>query len=121
MASSVGLRVGVRERNVLTELCISLTFLVSLLVSLFYHLFVLLSLFSLLLLEYVFTIPVFPLHGFYAFCSSQVFYYLGELNDSLSYALGAGSLFDVSEDSDYVHTLLGMKIHNAASCFSYEK
>lgn len=37
----------------------------------------------------------------------QVFYYLGELNDSLSYALGAGSLFDVSEDSDYVHTLLG--------------
>lgn len=40
------------------------------------------------------------------FCP-QVFYYLGELNDSLSYALGAGSLFDVSEDSDYVHTLLG--------------
>lgn len=38
---------------------------------------------------------------------SQVFYYLGELNDSLSYALGAGPLFDVSEDSDYVHTLLG--------------
>jgi len=37
----------------------------------------------------------------------QVFYYLGELNDSLSYALGAGPLFDVSEDSDYVHTLLG--------------
>lgn len=37
----------------------------------------------------------------------QVFYYLGELNDSLSYALGAGSLFDVSDDSDYVHTLLG--------------
>ena len=28
----------------------------------------------------------------------QVFYYLGELNDSLSYALGAGPLFDVSED-----------------------
>lgn len=38
---------------------------------------------------------------------SQVFYYLGELNDSLSYALGAGALFDVSEDTDYVHTLLG--------------
>ncbi|KAG9157353.1 hypothetical protein Leryth_005000 [Lithospermum erythrorhizon] len=33
---------------------------------------------------------------------SKVFYYLGELNDSLSYALGAGPLFDVSEDSDYV-------------------
>ncbi|KAK6929592.1 26S proteasome regulatory subunit RPN2, C-terminal [Dillenia turbinata] len=38
---------------------------------------------------------------------SKVFYYLGELNDSLFYALGAGPLFDVSEDSDYVHTLLG--------------
>jgi hypothetical protein len=37
----------------------------------------------------------------------QCFYFLGEHNDSLSYALGAGSLFDVSEDSDYVHTLLG--------------
>lgn len=37
----------------------------------------------------------------------QVFYYLGELNDSLSYALGAGPLFDVSEDTDYFHTLLG--------------
>lgn len=45
--------------------------------------------------------------GFFALSPAQVFYYLGELNDSLSYALGAGSLFDVSEDSDYVHTLLG--------------
>ncbi|GMP55352.1 hypothetical protein CsSME_00020197 [Camellia sinensis var. sinensis] len=38
----------------------------------------------------------------------MVFYYLGELNDSLSYALGAGPMFDVSEDSDYVHTLLAI-------------
>jgi hypothetical protein len=37
-----------------------------------------------------------------------VFYYLGELNDALSYALGAGPLFDVSEDTDYAHTLLGL-------------
>ena len=43
----------------------------------------------------------------YFFPYPQVFYYLGELNDSLSYALGAGSLFDVSEDSYYIHTLLG--------------
>ncbi|KAH7521786.1 hypothetical protein FEM48_Zijuj07G0069200 [Ziziphus jujuba var. spinosa] len=56
-----------------------------------------------------------PLHGFYAFCSPQVFYYLGELNDSLSYALGAGSLFDVSEDSDYVHTLLAKAIDEYAN------
>lgn len=49
--------------------------------------------------------------------AGQVFYYLGELNDSLSYALGAGPLFDVSEDSDYAHTLLG-KIHLQTSCIS---
>ncbi|KAK9725768.1 hypothetical protein RND81_05G167900 [Saponaria officinalis] len=46
---------------------------------------------------------------------SKVFYYLGELNDSLSYALGAGPLFDVSEDSDYVRTLLDKAIDEYAS------
>ncbi|KAG4207829.1 hypothetical protein ERO13_A03G094100v2 [Gossypium hirsutum] len=46
---------------------------------------------------------------------SKVFYYLGELNDSLSYALGAGALFDVSQDSDYVHTLLSKAIDEYAS------
>ncbi|XP_065862842.1 26S proteasome non-ATPase regulatory subunit 1 homolog A [Euphorbia lathyris] len=46
---------------------------------------------------------------------SKVFCYLGDLNDSLSYALGAGSLFDVSEDSDYVHTLLAKAIDEYAS------
>ncbi|CAF1822663.1 unnamed protein product [Brassica oleracea var. botrytis] len=45
---------------------------------------------------------------------SKVFYYLGELNDSLSYALGAGALFDVSEDTDYVHTLLAKAIDEYA-------
>lgn len=46
---------------------------------------------------------------------SKVFYYLGELNDSLSYALGAGPLFDVSEDSDYIHTLLAKAIDEYAN------
>ncbi|XP_074564322.1 26S proteasome non-ATPase regulatory subunit 1 homolog B-like [Curcuma longa] len=46
---------------------------------------------------------------------SKVFYYLGELNDSLSYALGAGSLFDVSEDSDYAHTLLANALDEYAA------
>ncbi|XP_042396129.1 26S proteasome non-ATPase regulatory subunit 1 homolog A-like [Zingiber officinale] len=46
---------------------------------------------------------------------SKVFYYLGELNDSLSYALGAGSLFDVSEDSDYAHTLLAKALDEYAA------
>ncbi|CAM6098679.1 unnamed protein product [Calypogeia fissa] len=41
-----------------------------------------------------------------ALVASKVFYYLGELNDSLIYALGAGPLFDVTEDSEYVQTLV---------------
>ncbi|AES68541.2 26S proteasome regulatory subunit rpn2, putative [Medicago truncatula] len=44
----------------------------------------------------------------------HVFNYLGELNDSLSYALGAGPLFDVSQDSDHVHTLLAKAIDEYA-------
>ena len=36
----------------------------------------------------------------------KVFYYLGELDDALTYALGAGDLFDISEQSDYVNALL---------------
>lgn len=37
----------------------------------------------------------------------QVFYHLGELDDALNYALGAESLFDVEEQSEYVQTLVG--------------
>jgi len=35
-----------------------------------------------------------------------VFYHLGELDDALTYALGAGALFDTSEQSEYVQTIL---------------
>lgn len=41
----------------------------------------------------------------------QVFYHLGELDDALSYALGAGALFDLSERSEYVETILGEITH----------
>lgn len=37
---------------------------------------------------------------------TQVFYHLGELDDALSYALGAGSLFNVNDESEYVQTLV---------------
>ena len=37
----------------------------------------------------------------------QVFYHLGELDEALSYALGAGKLFDITEPSEYVQTTLG--------------
>ncbi|GLC33568.1 hypothetical protein PLESTF_001799400 [Pleodorina starrii] len=41
-----------------------------------------------------------------ALVASKVFYHLGELDDALNYALGAGSLFDVEEQSEYVTTLI---------------
>ncbi|CAN4120771.1 unnamed protein product [Withania somnifera] len=50
-----------------------------------------------------------------ALVASKVFYHLGEHNVSLSYALGAGPLFDVSEDSDYVHTVLAKALDEYAS------
>ncbi|KAI3968891.1 hypothetical protein MKX01_029041 [Papaver californicum] len=49
-----------------------------------------------------------------ALVASKVFYHLGELNDALSYALSAGPLFDVSEDSDYVHAILAKAIDEYA-------
>eukprot|EP00252_Welwitschia_mirabilis_P004379 TRINITY_DN1472_c0_g1_i2.p1 TRINITY_DN1472_c0_g1~~TRINITY_DN1472_c0_g1_i2.p1 ORF type:complete len:997 (-),score=255.91 TRINITY_DN1472_c0_g1_i2:188-3178(-) len=50
-----------------------------------------------------------------ALVASKVFYYLGELNDSLSYALGAGQLFNLEEDSDYVLSLLAKAIDEYSS------
>ncbi|KAL1188769.1 26S proteasome non-ATPase regulatory subunit 1 -like protein B [Cardamine amara subsp. amara] len=55
-----------------------------------------------------------PIRQLAALVISKVFYYLCELKASLSYALGAGSLFDVSEDSEYVHRLLAKAIDEYA-------
>ena len=41
-----------------------------------------------------------------AVVASKVFYHLEELDDALKYALGAGDLFDVSDKSEYVETLV---------------
>ncbi|CAD6204652.1 unnamed protein product [Miscanthus lutarioriparius] len=41
-----------------------------------------------------------------ALVAPKVFFYLAELNGALSYVLGAGPLFDVSDNSDYAQTLL---------------
>jgi hypothetical protein len=38
---------------------------------------------------------------------AQVFYHLGELDDALGYALGAGTRFDVNDTSEYVQCLVG--------------
>ena len=45
-----------------------------------------------------------------ALVASKVYFYLGELKDALEFALGAGSLFDVEEGSDFVETLLSKGI-----------
>ncbi|OIT06050.1 PREDICTED: 26S proteasome non-ATPase regulatory subunit 1 homolog A-like [Nicotiana attenuata] len=50
-----------------------------------------------------------------ALVASKVFFHLGGHNDSLSYALGAGPLFDVTEDSDYVNTILAKALDEYAS------
>ncbi|KAI8080599.1 armadillo-type protein [Thamnidium elegans] len=41
-----------------------------------------------------------------ALVASKVYYNLGELDDSLTFALGAGQSFDLSEDSEYVTTII---------------
>lgn len=46
-----------------------------------------------------------------ALVASKVYYHLGELNDALTYALGAGELFEVSASSEFVDTLLGKCIN----------
>ena len=43
----------------------------------------------------------------------QVFYYLRELDEALNYALGAGTLFDISEKTEYVQTLIGA-VHSSS-------
>ncbi|KAI7905634.1 armadillo-type protein [Cokeromyces recurvatus] len=41
-----------------------------------------------------------------ALVASKVYYNLGELDDSLTFALGAGKAFDLSEKSEYVETII---------------
>jgi hypothetical protein len=45
----------------------------------------------------------------------QVFYHLGELDSALTYALGAGDLFDVDDQSEYARTLVGKKRERRAA------
>jgi 26S proteasome regulatory subunit N2 len=47
-----------------------------------------------------------------ALVASKVYYHLGSFEDSLTYALGAGELFDVNLSSEYVDTII-------AKCIDY--
>lgn len=70
---------------------------------------------SIPLIESLYEDEEFPQRELAALVVSKVFYFLGELNDALAYALGAGSHFDVTEDSDYVRTLLDKAIDEYAN------
>lgn len=49
-----------------------------------------------------------------------MYYNLGELDDSLSFALGAGQYFDVSDTSEYVTTII-CKCRHFITIFEEEK
>ncbi|CAG8442804.1 7968_t:CDS:10 [Ambispora gerdemannii] len=48
----------------------------------------------------------FPQRELSALVASKVYYHLGEFEDSLTFALGAGNLFDASSKSEYVETII---------------
>lgn len=45
-----------------------------------------------------------------ALVASKVYYHLGAFEESVAYALGAGSLFDVNSKSEYVSTIIGNNV-----------
>lgn len=49
---------------------------------------------------------VFQQHQLAALVASKVYYHLGSFEDSLTYALGAGDLFDVNSRTEYVETII---------------
>ncbi|KAG8225646.1 hypothetical protein J437_LFUL010331, partial [Ladona fulva] len=55
---------------------------------------------------------LFNQHELAALVASKVYYHLGSFEDSLTYALGAGNLFNVNSRSEYVDTII-------AKCIDY--
>uniref|UniRef100_A0A8C5K7G8 26S proteasome non-ATPase regulatory subunit 1 n=1 Tax=Jaculus jaculus TaxID=51337 RepID=A0A8C5K7G8_JACJA len=54
---------------------------------------------------------------FVALVASKVLYHLGAFEESLNYALGAGDLFIVNDNSEYVETIIAKCIdHNSKQC-----
>ena len=54
-----------------------------------------------------------------ALVASKVYYHLGSFEDSLTYALGAGELFDVNARNEYVDTTIGISSVLLATSFKY--
>ncbi|RUP51626.1 hypothetical protein BC936DRAFT_146875 [Jimgerdemannia flammicorona] len=53
----------------------------------------------------------FPQRELAALIASKVYYHLGAFDESLTFALGAGQLFDASAKSEYVETIIAKCIH----------
>ncbi|KAJ8277195.1 hypothetical protein GJAV_G00072450, partial [Gymnothorax javanicus] len=57
-------------------------------------------------IEVLYEDETFRSREFAALVASKVFYHLGAFEESLNYALGAGDLFNVADDSEYVETII---------------
>ena len=68
-------------------------------------------------IESLYEDEAFPQRQLAALVASKVYFYLGELKDALEYALGAGSLFNVEEGSDFVESLLSKGIDEYCSLY----
>ncbi|GBN73970.1 26S proteasome non-ATPase regulatory subunit 1 [Araneus ventricosus] len=74
-------------------------------------------------IEVLYENEVFSSRKLAALVASKVYYHLGSFEDSVTYALGAGDLFDVNQSSEYVETIIAkcidlytkLRIHNAES------
>lgn len=56
--------------------------------------------------EILYEDETFPHRQLAALVASKVYYHLGEYDDALTFALGAGKLFDTTLKNDYVETII---------------
>uniref|UniRef100_A0A4W3I0X4 26S proteasome non-ATPase regulatory subunit 1 n=1 Tax=Callorhinchus milii TaxID=7868 RepID=A0A4W3I0X4_CALMI len=61
---------------------------------------------SVVKIEELYEDETFRSREFAALVASKVFYHLGAFEESLNYALGAGDLFNVNDESEYVETII---------------
>lgn len=61
-------------------------------------------------IEVLYEDNAFPERQLAALVASKVYYHLGSFEDSLTYALGANDLFDVTASSEYVQTIISKSI-----------
>ncbi|GFO48120.1 26S proteasome non-ATPase regulatory subunit 1 [Plakobranchus ocellatus] len=80
-------------------------------------------------IEVLYEDPQFKSNELAALVASKVYYHLGAFEDSLTYALGAGSLFNVNDTSEFVETIISkcidhytkMRVHNADATSEADK